>query len=416
MQRKGGTEHSKDTMPQIPPTRPAITLIMRQGPEPGRQFFFSKEAISIGRLGDNDLVIDDPQISRHHASLAWEDGRFILRDLGSANGTFLNGQQITAPQELQSGDVIGVSEVLLAFRALVPGEGDQTLVMPELVKQQARRAAARALGVEEAPSGLSWWPIALVLVLVLAIASASLWFGLGGPRFVPTVTIDSPPTETEVKAGEELAIMSTATDKKGVTKVELWVNDVLYRTDDSPDPQGQPAFSVRQTWVPADAGSYNLKVKAYNVDGGVSEPASIMVKVAPAPTPVPAATECTLDATFVADVTIPEGTVIDAGERIDKTWRLKNSGTCPWEAGYQLVFKRGDQMNSPDFQAVPSAAPGQEVNIGVTMKAPWSPGTYTGIWQMKSPSGEYFGDEIKVVIKVEEPPQLPQPKPTLPSG
>ncbi len=410
MEQVGDRDHRKDTLPHMPAQAPSVTLTMRQGPTPGKRFVLSQNTISIGRLEDNDVVIDEQQISRRHASLTWEKGRFVLRDLGSANGTFLNGVQITAPQELRDGDVIGLSEILLAFRSSEPRRGDQTLAMPSSVRERARLAAAREVADEEVRGGTTWWPIvaALGLLIVLAAITASLWISLGGGKTAPAVSISSPADGIEVKTGDKVAVVSTATDKRGVSKIELWVNNVFYIANDA---QGQTSFSVEQNWTPTEVGSYNLEVKAYNLDNVASEPALVMVKVAPGPG-VPTG-PCQPDMSFVKDVTVPPGEVIKAGQRVDKTWRLKNTGTCDWHAGYQLVFMSGEQMNAPDYQPLPSVMPGAEINVGVTLKAPWDPGTHSGTWQLKSPTGEYFGEELKVVIKVEEPPVVPQPKPTL---
>jgi len=127
----------------------------------------------------------------------------------------------------------------------------------------------------------------------------------------------------------------------------------------------------------------------------------VIIVVTETPTPTP--TGCTLDAAFVADVTVPDGTVFSPGAQIDKIWRIHNSGSCPWESGYSWVFVSGDQMGAAASQAVPAIAAGANVDIGVTMYAPSTPGTYTGYWQMKSPAGEVFGQTGSVQIVVPEP-------------
>jgi pSer/pThr/pTyr-binding forkhead associated (FHA) protein len=68
----------------------------------------------IGRLPDNDIVIDHPGASSHHASVFRADGKFILEDLQSTNGTFVNGQRVSRCT-LQHGDVIGIGQHQLAF-------------------------------------------------------------------------------------------------------------------------------------------------------------------------------------------------------------------------------------------------------------------------------------------------------------
>jgi hypothetical protein len=107
-----------------PPTGaqpPSVELTVRQGPQPGQRFSLTQPTIIIGREAGNDVVINDPQVSRRHASLTWDGRQYIIQDLGSMNGTFVNGVRLTAPQVLQPGDVIGLgSTVLLGFQAMLP--------------------------------------------------------------------------------------------------------------------------------------------------------------------------------------------------------------------------------------------------------------------------------------------------------
>ena len=117
--------------------------------------------------------------------------------------------------------------------------------------------------------------IAVLLLLVAGILACELP-GLGGGT-KPTVVILSPVSGTQAKAGEIVAIQSSATDVKGVTRVELWVDGSLVRSDVSP--QQQPAFSVIQEWTAAVLGSHSVTVKAYNAAGRVSDPATITVNV-----------------------------------------------------------------------------------------------------------------------------------------
>jgi hypothetical protein len=97
------------------------------------------------------------------------------------------------------------------------------------------------------------------------------------------------------------------------------------------------------------------------------------------------------DADFVADVTIPDGTVLDPGESFTKTWRLKNAGTCSWTPSYAVVFSNGDSMSGPATQALSATVnPGQTVDISVNLKAPSTPGDYTGYWKLRNAAGVTF--------------------------
>lgn len=117
-------------------------------------------------------------------------------------------------------------------------------------------------------------------------------------------------------------------------------------------------------------------------------------------------------AQFIADVTIPDGTYIDAGATFVKTWRLKNTGVCTWTTAYSLVFASGEQMGSTSSVPFPNnVAPGQTVDLTVTLTAPTTPGTFRGYWQLRSASGVLFGigsnhsNPFWVEIKVTTPMQ-----------
>jgi len=97
-------------------------------------------------------------------------------------------------------------------------------------------------------------------------------------------------------------------------------------------------------------------------------------------------------ASFVADVTVPDGTLFGAGDSFVKTWRLANAGSCTWNSNYKLVFSSGSLLSAPSSVNLPgSVAPGQTVDISVSMVAPDSDGTYTGYWKLESDSGTVFG-------------------------
>jgi hypothetical protein len=97
-------------------------------------------------------------------------------------------------------------------------------------------------------------------------------------------------------------------------------------------------------------------------------------------------------ADFLGDVTIPDGSSITAGTQFVKTWRLKNSGSCTWGSGYSLAFHSGTSMNGAASTALAATvAPGQTIDVSVTLQAPTTDGTYTGYWMLKNASGGFFG-------------------------
>jgi pSer/pThr/pTyr-binding forkhead associated (FHA) protein len=81
------------------------TLRILEGPDRGKSFFFDRIEITVGRTMENDLVLPDPGISRQHMSIRDKGGAYTLKDLGSSNGTKLNGRKVRA-EVLRPGDVI----------------------------------------------------------------------------------------------------------------------------------------------------------------------------------------------------------------------------------------------------------------------------------------------------------------------
>jgi hypothetical protein len=102
---------------------------------------------------------------------------------------------------------------------------------------------------------------------------------------------------------------------------------------------------------------------------------------------------------YIADVTIPDGTVIAPGAAFKKTWKLQNAGSSTWTTSYSLAFISGEKMGS--VTSVPlaqSVAPGAQIEISVDMVAPTNPGSYQSYWKMKNASGQFFNDSVYVLI------------------
>jgi hypothetical protein len=87
-------------------------LVVQQGPYPEQEYLLSKTSTSVGRSPDNDLVFPDPELSRQHAQIIMVGNTYTLKDLGSTNGSFVNGRRVTGSTELKDGDIVGFGEAV----------------------------------------------------------------------------------------------------------------------------------------------------------------------------------------------------------------------------------------------------------------------------------------------------------------
>src|SRR5215208_4026676 len=89
-------------------------IIVKLGDSIVQKNIFVKETIRIGRIPDNEIVVENLAVSRHHAVIEFSDGRYILSDLESSNGCFVNGVRVKKT-ELQDRDVITIGKHKLYF-------------------------------------------------------------------------------------------------------------------------------------------------------------------------------------------------------------------------------------------------------------------------------------------------------------
>jgi hypothetical protein len=91
-------------------------LVVHHNGSSGKRVPLSGTSLLLGRNSDNDLVLESPQISRYHARVTWNTSGFLIEDLGSKNGTRLNGVRIGGPAALRDGDTIDVGDFIIAFQ------------------------------------------------------------------------------------------------------------------------------------------------------------------------------------------------------------------------------------------------------------------------------------------------------------
>jgi hypothetical protein len=104
-------------LPEAPPgeAEPPGELVLIEDGRPRHRYPLLKDRVTIGRLADSDIVLADPGVSRRHAEVRRGDGGFVILDLGSTNGTLVNGTPV-AERRLEEGDRITVGRTVLEFR------------------------------------------------------------------------------------------------------------------------------------------------------------------------------------------------------------------------------------------------------------------------------------------------------------
>jgi predicted component of type VI protein secretion system len=116
-------------------------LTMRSGPNPGTVYALDSDQISIGRDSSNEIPVNDAEVSRRHSRLTFQGGKYVLEDMGSTNGTFVNGQRLTGPRVLKSGEVVSLGEQIVFVYEAVDSDPGATMVSPRNISAPPRPVA-----------------------------------------------------------------------------------------------------------------------------------------------------------------------------------------------------------------------------------------------------------------------------------
>jgi hypothetical protein len=213
------------------------------------------------------------------------------------------------------------------------------------------------------------------LLVGLALLLVALT-GCNLPRSTPPPTED--PNLVATLARQTLVALDTQSASSTPTEIVL---TVVQPTGD----QSKPVVTATQLPSATQAALPTVAPTATRTLPPLS-PTSTRVP----PTPTANPTPCNW-AQFVKDVTVPDGTTFAPGAHFNKTWRLKNIGTCTWTTHYALVFVKGDQMSGAKTYLTGNVGPGATVDVTVSMIAPANTGSYAGNWMMRDGSGNNFG-------------------------
>jgi hypothetical protein len=115
------------------------------------------------------------------------------------------------------------------------------------------------------------------------------------------------------------------------------------------------------------------------------------------PSPTPA---CISGLRYIEDLSLPDGSQVAPGSKLDKRWRVENDGTCNWDSDYRIRPVAGSPMGAPPELALYPARSGVQAVIQIIFTAPAEPGAYRSAWQAYDPGGEPFGDPFFIDILV----------------
>lgn len=220
-------------------SQPVWVLDVQQGPNAGHAYPLRAETITIGRGSENQIVLDDPQVSRHHARLTWQGNSFLLEDLGSVNGTWVNGVRIVSPVLLRPGDSIGIGPGAL----LALSDQPQAASMAPYAAAYPTQAGA----VPASKPGTRWGWIVAVLVAALMVVSLVV---LAAVLLLPRRGDSTAALSSTQTAQAAAAVVITATPSPTLTPLPTLPPTYTPYPTYTPVPTLPPTYTPYPTYTP----------------------------------------------------------------------------------------------------------------------------------------------------------------------
>src|SRR3989304_2618174 len=136
-----------------------LGFVMRSGPTPGVTFPLVGDQLTIGRDSSNAVAINDSEVSRKSSRLSFQGGKYVIEDLGSTNGTFVNGKRLTGPIVLKPGDVVSLGEqIVLMYDAINMDPGATVVVSRKSAYVEPTPVQASAPAYASSPAPAAYTP------------------------------------------------------------------------------------------------------------------------------------------------------------------------------------------------------------------------------------------------------------------
>lgn len=232
-------------------------LVVQYGPQPGQLFQLVYGSQTIGRGADNQIVVQEPAISRQHAQITVQPEGVWIQDLGSSNGTFVNGQRLTGSVWLRPGDQIRLgTSVTVGLETSTPG-------FAPVVSQSYRRLIPGIVAVVVflfLLGGAAYMGLRFFLIPEIVVAS---------PLLGPTIRILAPTPDAKAAFNTPMRVHASVRDEQGVRHAQLWVNGKIVAAKNSISPEGDNPFTFVPVppWAPLATGQQLLSVRAFSTDG-----------------------------------------------------------------------------------------------------------------------------------------------------
>ena len=201
-------------------------LTIVDGKDAGKNIEITKDEILAGRSLDNDFVISDTSVSRKHFKITKEDDRFMISDMGSGNGTKVNGSKITSAT-LSDGDIISAGTRQIKFEILNPD------LKPKVQAQRVTKQTIQPVYEEEEPvkkESSAGILVAIIIILLIGIGGVAYFMFFDNQNMKPKTTVVKPAFGEQDKTAIERMI--NAKDLKNAEKALLAANEKT--TGDNP--------------------------------------------------------------------------------------------------------------------------------------------------------------------------------------